>query len=77
MCDNAAGEMCPIWPGHRATAHWGYADPSEVQGSTEEKQAAFRKTLHAIRQRVELFTMPAAAIDKLTIQQSARDLAKR
>ncbi len=78
VCDNAAGEVCPIWPGHPATAHWGYADPSEVQGSAEEKQAAFRKTLHAIRHRVELFiNLPAAAIDKLSLQQSARDLAKR
>lgn len=78
VCDNAAGEVCPIWPGHPATAHWGYADPSEVEGNAEEKQAAFRKTLHAIRQRVELFiNLPAAAIDKLSIQQSARDLAKR
>ena len=78
VCDNAAGEMCPIWPGHPATAHWGYADPSEVEGSVEEKQAAFRKTLLAIRHRVELFiNLPAAAIDKLALQQSARDLAKR
>ena len=78
VCDNAAGEVCPIWPGHPATAHWGYPDPSEVEGSLEEKQAAFRKTMLAIRHRVELFTnLPVAAIDKLAIQQSARDLAKR
>ena len=78
VCDNAAGEVCPIWPGHPATAHWGYADPSEVEGSAEEKRAAFYKTMLAIRHRVELFiNLPAAAIDKLTIQQSARDLAKR
>ena len=78
VCDNAAGEVCPIWPGHPATAHWGYPDPSEVEGSLEEKQTAFRKTMLAIRHRVELFTnLPAAAIDKLAIQQSARDLAKR
>ncbi|WP_326543579.1 arsenate reductase ArsC [Pseudorhodoferax sp.] len=78
VCDNAAGEVCPIWPGHPATAHWGYADPSEVEGSAEEKEAAFRNTLHAIRQRVQLLiNLPAAAIDKLSLQQSARDLAKR
>lgn len=78
VCDNAAGEVCPIWPGHPATAHWGYADPSEVEGSAEEKEAAFRKTLHAMRQRVELFiNLPAAALDKLSLQQSARDLATR
>lgn len=78
VCDNAAGEVCPFWPGHPATAHWGYPDPSEVEGSTEEKQAAFRKTLLAIRQRLELFiNLPGNAIDKLSLQQSARDLAKR
>ena len=78
VCDNAAGEVCPNWPGHPATAHWGYADPSELDGSIEEKQEAFRKTLLAIRHRIELFiNLPAAAIDKLSIQQSVRDLAKR
>ncbi|SFD62900.1 arsenate reductase ArsC [Paracidovorax konjaci] len=77
VCDNAAGEVCPIWPGHPATAHWGYPDPSEVEGTADEKQAAFRKTLLAIRRRVELLVnLPAAAIDKLSLQQSARDLAK-
>lgn len=70
--------LCSVWPGHPATAHWGYADPSEAQGSVEEKRAAFYKTLLAIRHRVELLiNLPAAAIDKLTIQQSARDLAER
>jgi len=55
VCDNAAGEVCPIWPGHPATAHWGYADPSEVQGSEEERKQAFRSTLEAISQRIEAF----------------------
>lgn len=78
VCDNAAGEVCPIWPGHPATAHWGYADPSDVIGTREEKQTAFYKTMLAIRHRLELFiNLPPAAIDKLSIQQSARDLAKR
>ncbi len=77
VCDNAAGEACPYWPGHPATAHWGYADPSEVEGSDEEREAAFRQTLFAIRQRLELFiNLPPSAIDKLTLQQSARDLSK-
>ncbi|MBQ1763697.1 MAG: arsenate reductase ArsC [Aquincola sp.] len=78
VCDNAAGEVCPIWPGHPATAHWGYADPSELKGTPEEMLAAFTKTLLAIRQRLELFiNLPASAIDNLSLQQSARDLAKR
>lgn len=52
VCDNAAGEVCPIWPGHPAKVHWGYADPSDVQGTQEEKLDAFRRTLAAIRQRL-------------------------
>lgn len=55
VCDNAAGEVCPVWPGHPARAHWGYADPSEVQGTDAEKLDAFRRTLFAIRQRLEEF----------------------
>lgn len=53
VCDNAAGEVCPIWPGHPARAHWGYADPSEVQGSEEERREAFRRTLDAILARLQ------------------------
>ncbi|CAM5197754.1 hypothetical protein OURE66S_04563 [Oligella ureolytica] len=49
MCDNAAGEACPFWPGHPATAHWGYADPSDMGSSEEEKLAAFSQTMSMIR----------------------------
>jgi protein-tyrosine-phosphatase len=52
VCDNAAGEVCPIWPGHPARKQWGYPDPSEVQGTQEEMLQAFRETLAAIRQRL-------------------------
>ena len=63
VCDNAAGEVCPIWPGHPATAHWGYADPSEGEASDEVKLEAFRKTMHLIKRRLELLiNLPA---DKL------------
>jgi len=55
VCDNAAGEACPYWPGQPATAHWGYPDPSEVQGTADERLAAFRRTLQAIRLRLESF----------------------
>jgi protein-tyrosine-phosphatase len=54
VCDNAAGEVCPIWPGHPARAHWGYADPSAVEGSEQQRKQAFRETLAAIRSRLEL-----------------------
>jgi protein-tyrosine-phosphatase len=53
VCDNAAGEVCPIWPGHPRREHWGYADPSQVQGSEAERLEAFRQTLQAIRRRLE------------------------
>jgi len=77
VCDNAAGEACPIWPGHPATAHWGYPDPSEGNGSDAEKLEAFRKTLHAIRRRLELLiSLPTAKLEKSLLQNTARDLAK-
>lgn len=77
VCDNAAGEVCPYWPGHPATAHWGYADPSEKQGSEAEKLDAFMQTLLQIKQRLELFiNLPAASLDKLVIQQTTRALAQ-
>ncbi len=77
VCDNAAGEVCPYWPGQPATAHWGYADPSEVEGTDEQRLEAFRQTLHAIRRRMELLVnLPEDRVLKLMLQQTARDLAK-
>lgn len=54
VCDNAAGEACPIWPGHPATAHWGFPDPSDTEGGDVAKRAAFAKVFTAIRQRIQL-----------------------
>lgn len=77
VCDNAAGEVCPIWPGHPATAHWGYPDPSEGDGSEAEKLEAFRKTMHAMKRRLELLTsLPTSKLEKGILQATARDLAK-
>jgi arsenate reductase (thioredoxin) len=77
VCDNAAGEVCPFWPGHPATAHWGYADPSNATGSEEDKLAAFKQTLLAIHRRLELLiNLPLASLDRLLLQQQARELAK-
>lgn len=76
VCDNAAGEACPFWPGHPATAHWGYADPSEGDGPEAEKREAFRQTLHAIKHRLELLvSLPEDKLDKAVLQSSARQLA--
>jgi protein-tyrosine-phosphatase len=54
VCDDAAGEQCPHWPGHPATAHWGYPDPSALEGTDAERLEAFRDTLQAIRRRLDL-----------------------
>jgi len=76
VCDNAAGEVCPYWPGNPATAHWGYADPSNSVGTDEERLHAFVQTMHLIAKRIQLLI--ALPIDKLqsqTLQTSAKELA--
>lgn len=76
VCDNAAGEACPVWPGHPATAHWSYADPSAGDASDEHKREAFRQTLLAIKRRLELFiSLPDDKLHAALLQTSARALA--
>ena len=78
VCDNAAGEVCPIWPGHPATAHWGYADQSESDAPDSEKLEAFRKTVHLIKRRLELLiNLPSDKLEKALLQTTARELAKK
>jgi len=78
VCDNAAGEVCPYWPGQPATAHWGYADPSETVGTEEQKQEAFKQTLHQIKRRLDLFTsLPLTSLSKMALENTARDLATK
>jgi protein-tyrosine-phosphatase len=77
VCDHAAGETCPYWPGQPATAHWGYPDPAAVQGSDTEKLAAFEQTLRAIKQRLDIFlSLPVDKLDKMSLQKEARSLAQ-
>ena len=77
VCDNAAGEVCPFWPGQPATAHWGYADPSEVKGTDDERLAAFRQTMLTIQKRLQLLvSLPLAGLSTLTLQNEARNLSK-
>jgi arsenate reductase len=77
VCDNAAGEVCPIWPGHPITAHWGFADPAAVEGSDEVKRAAFAQTLRQIRNRVQLFlSLPLETLDRLAIENRMREIGK-
>ena len=76
VCDNAAGEVCPYWPGQPATAHWGYPDPSEAPGAEAQRLEAFRQTLHAIRRRLELLVnLPGASLERLMLETSVRSLA--
>ena len=78
VCDNAAGEVCPYWPGQPATAHWGYADPSAGEGSDDEKMEAFKQTLHLIKRRLDIFTsLPMESLNKMALEKTARDLAKQ
>ena len=76
VCDNAAGEVCPFWPGQPATAHWGYADPSAIEGNDAQKMEAFRQTLYQIKRRLDLLiNLPPASVDRLMLQTTARGLA--
>ena len=78
VCDNAAGEVCPYWPGQPATAHWGYADPSAGEGSDDEKMEAFKQTLHLIKRRLDIFTsLPMASLNKMALEKTSRDLAQQ
>ncbi len=72
VCDNAAGEVCPVWPGHPATAHWGYPDPAARAGSDEEKRAAFVRVFAQIRDRVQM--LAGLEVDKLDRLALAREL---
>ena len=70
VCDNAAGEVCPIWPGHPMSAHWGVEDPAAVEGTEDEKRAAFRKALLELESRIKLFiNLPVATLDRIALQR--------
>jgi protein-tyrosine-phosphatase len=76
VCDSAAGEVCPIWPGHSVSAHWGYADPSAGDASDAEKLAAFRSTLQSIERRVLAFlALPHDEIQPATLRASLQRLS--
>lgn len=75
VCDSAAGEECPYWVGHPATAHWGFPDPAGVTGSDEEKWAAFRKVEMGLRNRIELvLDLPLDKLDHLQIQDQLHSI---
>jgi arsenate reductase len=78
VCDNAAGEACPVWPGKPITAHWGVADPAAVQGSEERKRAAFRDAASALRRRIELLVaLPMDKLDRSTSHAKLKEIGER
>ena len=77
VCDNAAGEVCPVWIGNPVTAHWGFPDPSQVEGSDEEKRKAFKDVMLALRKRIQLLAdLPLDRLDQMSIQTKVQELAK-
>ncbi len=69
VCDNAAAEACPVWPGQPMTAHWGISDPTRVEGTEIERRAAFRQAYAALENRIRLFvSLPFASLDRMSLQ---------
>lgn len=78
VCDNAAGEVCPFWPGKPSTAHWGFADPAAVEGSDNEKREAFNLIFQQIRNRVMAFlALPLEKLDAMSIQAEMRAIGNK
>ena len=70
VCDNAAGEVCPFWPGQPATAHWGFPDPSQVQGTDLEKKAAFNEVMNGLKRRLDILAaMPLEKLDSMSLKE--------
>jgi arsenate reductase (thioredoxin) len=77
VCDNAAGEVCPVWPGHPMTAHWGQPDPTALEGTDLEKANALREAFRTLGRRIELFTaLPIETLDRLALGNKVRDIGK-
>ena len=78
VCDAAAKEYCPVWPGKPVTAHWGVADPAAVQGTDEEKRRAFRDTYATLQRRVSLLAnLPLGTLDRASLQRQLADIGRR
>jgi arsenate reductase (thioredoxin) len=77
VCDNAAGEVCPAWPGQPITAHWGVPDPAAVAGSDEAKRHAFVDAMNQLQRRISVFTsLPFAKLDGIKLQQAVHEIGK-
>jgi arsenate reductase len=78
VCDNTAKEVCPIWPGHPTTAHWGVPDPAAAQGSPQEVERAYREAFSILERRIELFlSLPLETIDKLALKKEVEKIGQR
>lgn len=77
VCDNAAGEVCPMWPGQPMTGHWGQPDPAAVEGTDLERTNAFRKAFRMLERRIDLFmALPISTLDRLALGNKVRELGK-
>jgi len=77
VCDNAAGETCPYWPGQPMTAHWGIPAPAAVEGTEAEKKFAFRQAFKAIETRIQLFlSLPLLSIDRMRLKERLDEIGK-
>ncbi|PWV59897.1 arsenate reductase ArsC [Plasticicumulans acidivorans] len=77
VCDNAAGEVCPLWPGQPITAHWGVADPAAVQGSEAERMLAFREALRVLENRIKAFAaLRPEALDRMSLQRRLDEIGR-
>ena len=77
VCDQAAGEICPIWPGNPVTAHWGVPDPAAAEGSEAERMAAFRDAYRRLEARIKLFVaLPFDKLDRLALKREAEIIGR-
>jgi protein-tyrosine-phosphatase len=77
VCDNAAGEICPMWPGQPITAHWGIPDPAAAAGSDEQKRHAFVDAMNQLQRRISMFvSLPFATLDGMKLQHAVREIGK-
>jgi arsenate reductase len=78
VCDQAAGEVCPVWPGQPMTAHWGMPDPAAVQGDEPMREKAFRDAFITLKRRIELMlALPMASLERVAIQKEVKDIGTR
>jgi arsenate reductase len=78
VCDNAAGEVCPVWPGQPMSAHWGVPDPATFKGTDEETKKVFWEAAVILKRRIELMlSLPMRSLDRLSLQRELRDIGTR